>query len=201
MRGVFFGGSFDPPHAGHLAAARCALDSGRCDIVRWVVAFQPPHKATARRAPFSDRLEMVRLLIGKRTDMEVSDLESRLPRDRATFTVDALALYEAEYGEKPSLLIGADSLLTLHTWRSAGFLAEHYEILTYPRPQCRVDRAALRVHWGEKETEKLLAGVFPAELYADSSSEIRECARSGRLGETTTSAALREYIEKQRLYR
>ena len=63
MKKVFFGGSFDPPHAGHLGVARAALASGKCDEVIWFPAATPPHKMNAERASFEDRMNMIKLLI------------------------------------------------------------------------------------------------------------------------------------------
>ena len=110
MKSAFFGGSFDPPHLGHLAVARGALASGRCDLVRFVVGARPPHKAGVAQSSFADRLAMTEALIAGEKAMEVSDLEARLPAGKPTYTIEALELYRDVYGEKPILLIGADSL-------------------------------------------------------------------------------------------
>jgi len=195
MRSAFFGGSFDPPHAGHLAVARGALASGKCDFIRWVVGRTPPHKLAAKRAPFADRLAMVELLIGNEQAMASSDLELEFPQGTPSYTIDALALYETRYGERPALLIGADSLLELHTWREAYRLVCEYEILTYPRPGCRMTEISLAANWGEREVEKLLAGVLPGELFDVSSTKLRK-----KTSEEENSA-LRDYIAAHRLYR
>ncbi len=200
MKSAFFGGSFDPPHAGHLAVARGALDSGKCDFVRWVVGRTPPHKLAAKRAPFPDRLAMVELLIGNEKAMAVSDLEAHLPQEVPTYTIDALALYETLYGERPALLIGADSLLELHTWREAYRLVCEYEILTYQRPGCRVSEMTLSANWGDREVEKLLSGVLPGELWNMSSTQIRKDVKA-KCAEKDENAAVRDYIAAHRLYR
>ena len=59
---AFYGGSFDPPHLGHLGIAKQALASGKTARVLFVPAFDPPHKSGGKRAPFADRLAMTRLL-------------------------------------------------------------------------------------------------------------------------------------------
>ena len=86
---AFFGGSFDPPHAGHLAVARGALNSGACNHVLWAPAFAPPHKLNARRAPFADRMEMVKLLIKNECSMSVSDIEAQIAK-KPSYTIDIL---------------------------------------------------------------------------------------------------------------
>ena len=96
---AFFGGSFDPPHYGHLGIARAALASGRCSQVDWFPAAEPPHKLHASRAPFHHRMNMVKLLIENEADMTVSDFENRLAIS-PSYTIDVLAALEAECGEK-----------------------------------------------------------------------------------------------------
>ena len=63
MREVFFGGTFDPPHYGHLAPARAALAAGVTDRVLLVPAFAPPHKKGRAFASYEDRVRMLQLLI------------------------------------------------------------------------------------------------------------------------------------------
>ena len=60
VKKVFFGGSFDPPHIGHLGVARAALASGKCDEVVWFPAADPPHKQNCKRASFDDRMKIVK---------------------------------------------------------------------------------------------------------------------------------------------
>ncbi len=198
MASAFFGGSFDPPHLGHLAVARGALASGKCDLVRFVVGARPPHKIGVRQSSFADRMAMTAALIAGCAGMEVSDLETRLPADRPTYTIDALALYRIVYDEAPVLLVGADSLLQLHTWRAAEKLVDEYEIATYPRPGCEVTREALQSHWSAARAEKLLAGVLPGELFAVSSSELKKLLGTKACNLETT--AVREYVLSHRLY-
>ncbi|MCQ2379779.1 MAG: nicotinate (nicotinamide) nucleotide adenylyltransferase [Victivallaceae bacterium] len=197
MASAFFGGSFDPPHSGHLAVALAALASGRCDFVRWVVGACPPHKPDARRAPFADRLAMVGLLTQGRDDMAPSDLELSLPSGRPTYTIEALAAYEKRYGERCALLIGADSLVQLHTWKRAGELVANYEIITYPRQGARVDRDALRSHWDDATAGRLADSVLDGELFDVSSTEIR-----GGVAGTGLPAdeAVAKYIGEHGLY-
>ena len=99
-RVAFFGGSFDPPHLGHLAVARGALASGSCDRVLWVPAVSPPHKAGMDRAPFDKRFEMVKLLIAHEKSMDVSDVELRADIT-PSYTVDILEFYERISGTRP----------------------------------------------------------------------------------------------------
>ena len=170
---AFFGGSFDPPHAGHLGAARGALAAGRCRSVVWVPAYAPPHKAGRQRAPFAERLRMVEMLIRGEPGMFVSRIEDELRLD-PSYTIDVLKAWRQRCGEAPALLIGADSLLELHTWFHASELAEEWEILTYPRRGSPVDSGKLAAHWPPETVRKLLAGVLPGEFFEISSTELRK---------------------------
>ena len=85
---AFFGGSFDPPHLGHLGVAEGALRSGLCQKVVWVPAWSQPQKQGGAAAPFRHRLAMVGLLIRNHAGMAASDIEERL-RLQPSYTVDA----------------------------------------------------------------------------------------------------------------
>ena len=204
MATAFFGGSFDPPHAGHLAVASGALASGRCDQVLWVPAFAPPHKLDRERAPFEHRMKMVKLLTGSHPAMLVSDIESRRAV-QPSYTIDTLEALKKEGIQDLLLLIGADSLLELHTWKRCRELAENYPILTYPRRGSEVTAQQLALHWEEKTVKKLLDGVLDGKFFEISSSAIRNSMeKNGNAGnikeETETTPAIAEYIRLCKLY-
>lgn len=201
---AFFGGSFDPPHYGHLAVARGALKSGACDHVLWAPAFAPPHKLEARRAPFADRMKMVELLIKNENGMSVSDIEAKIAR-KPSYTIDILLELEALSGSRPALLIGADSLLQLHTWHRADELVENWKILTYPRKTSPVTLEALTSHWQLKTARKLYSGVIPGKFFEISSTEIRNSMEKNTLTGnikcmTENIPEIGDYIVRHRLY-
>ncbi len=168
---VFFGGSFDPPHLGHLAVASGALASGKCGKVAWVPAYAPPHKHS-RRAPFADRAAMVELTIAGRVDMSLCRIEEELALS-PSYTFEVIDGWEKRYGEVPALLIGADSLLELHRWHRGSELAERCRILTYPRRGYPISAEALAEHWSPGMVEKLLSGAIGGDFFEISSSELK----------------------------
>ena len=172
MRIAFFGGSFDPPHAGHLGVAEGALRSGRCDRIMWVPAFLPPHKLDQGRESFSHRYNMVRLLISGLGGHFVSDIEYRQRRE-PSYTFDLLAELNASAADKFQLLIGADSLINLHTWHRAQELAERFELLIYPRPGCVVTREQLEEKFSAAIAEKLLNSMLDGKFFEISSTNLR----------------------------
>ena len=202
---AFFGGSFDPPHLGHLGVARAALAAGRCSEVVWFPSFVPPHKRQAERAPFAHRLAMVRLLIDGEAGMSVSAFEDELRLD-PSYTVEVLRALRDRTGETYRLLIGADSLLALHTWHRARELAEEFDPITYPRAGAEVTADRLRVHWDAPLAEKLAAGMIPGTFFEISSTEIKNSMEKNRFRHHIIEAdgiprPLQDYIVGHGLYR
>ncbi len=203
IRTAFFGGSFDPPHLGHLGVARAAVASGRTDRVLFVPAWRPPHKPAGSRAGFEERFAMLRLLLeGAGNAFEVSDLEERLRLD-PSYTIDVLEHLKRELPGPLQLLIGADSLAELHNWHDAARLAKEYEILSYPRPGVQPDREALERHWPPETARKLLSGLLPGEFFELSSTNIRNAIafrdETGHIN-IGVPASVGDYIRRHRLY-
>ena len=201
---AFFGGSFDPPHPGHLAVARGALASGMCDHIIWVPAFAPPHKLNVERASFEDRFNMVNMIIKDIPEMSVSPIEAQIEQ-RPTYSISVMEELEKRNGFRPALLIGGDSLLQLHTWHRAEELAANYTILTYPRKNSAISEAALRNFWDVKTARKLLAGVIPGKFFEISSTEIRKSMEKSAIegnikNMTKTFPEVDAYIEEHQLY-
>lgn len=200
---AFYGGSFDPPHTGHLGIALAALASGRTDRVLLAPAYDPPHKIGHSRASFADRFAMVKLLAAGNPGLEACGIESRLALS-PSYTVDVLdALRRERPGERIQLLIGGDSLLALHTWGRARKLVEEYEILTYPRQGETPDAATLSRHWPPEIVEKLLSGLLPGGFFEISSTGIRNIVAKRpemRHINSGTTERVEEYIRKHHLY-
>lgn len=205
---AFFGGSFNPPHNGHLGVAQGALNSGLCSKVIWVPSWSQPHKQDKKAAPFHHRLAMVHLLIEGTKNMFASDLEERI-KLQPSYTFEVLKQFAAELpdNEEAALLIGADSLLALHTWYKAEELLENYTILTYPRPGENISLEALLCHWEKKQAQKLLSGVINGAFFEISSTGIRnslvKTANKSNINNEDKSLLndrVADYCEKYRLY-
>ena len=114
-----YGGTFDPPHLGHMEAARAAIAALELDRLIFIPAKQPPHKALcAESATPEQRLEMTRLMadgLRKPGVVEVSDME--LNRPGKSYTVDTLRALKQQYPQDELwLLMGTDMFLSLQTW-------------------------------------------------------------------------------------
>jgi nicotinate-nucleotide adenylyltransferase len=121
-RVAFFGGSFDPPHLGHLGVARAAMDALQLDTVLFAPVGAQPLKAHGSTAPFEQRLAMTRLAIAGEPRFDLTLADAPKPDGRPNYTLDTLLDLRAHLPPDSSLfcLMGADSLLGLRRWhRSA----------------------------------------------------------------------------------
>ena len=110
------GGTFDPPHVGHLIVAQDVYEALDVERVVWVPAGRPPHKPVGGVTPPELRLEMTRAAVGGDGRFAVSDVEIR--RDGVSYTVDTLReMAEEAPGRRVHLVMGADQLGALGRWR------------------------------------------------------------------------------------
>jgi len=104
-----FGGTFDPPHVGHVAVARDVADALELDRVLWIPARIPPHKQDVAISPGAARLDMVRVACASDPRFEACGLE--LEREGPSFTVDTLRELAARNpGAELYLILGADQV-------------------------------------------------------------------------------------------
>jgi nicotinate-nucleotide adenylyltransferase len=110
------GGTFDPPHVGHLLAAVDALEALALDRLVLVPSGEQPLKVGEVTATAAQRLAMVRLLVGDQPSLAVDPIE--IERGGLSFTVDTLAAYaERHPTAERFFLVGADVLTTFDKWR------------------------------------------------------------------------------------
>src|SRR4051812_7369722 len=119
-----FGGTFDPPHVGHLLLAADARDALKLDRLIFVPAGAQPFKVeTPAVASPRDRLEMVRLAVADDANYTVEDAE--INRKGLSYTVDTLELLSEKYaGGKLFLLLGEDALASFDQWRAPDRIRE-----------------------------------------------------------------------------
>ncbi len=123
MRLGIFGGTFDPPHLGHLVLAMEARHQLELDRVLWVLTPFPPHKQDQEITTLADRLDMLNLAIANEPSFELSKVE--ISRPGPHYAIDTVYLLRDEYpGAALTYLMGGDSLRDLLTWhRPADFVA------------------------------------------------------------------------------
>ena len=115
MRVGIFGGTFDPPHVGHLILAEECRTQLRLDRLLWVVTNQPPHKLDQTLSPVEKRVEMVQLSIAGNSHFELSRVD--IDRPGPHYAVDTVRLLQEQLPEAELFyLMGGDSLHDLPTW-------------------------------------------------------------------------------------
>lgn len=185
-----FGGTFDPPHIGHLVAAIDARQALDLDVVLLVVANVPWQKVGARRvSPAEDRLAMVRAAVEDAPGLEVSDLEIRRGGD--SFTADTLAdLRREEPDAELFVILGDDAASGFATWERYEEVAEGATLVVVDRPghPAPVDP---RFSWVRVDIPELEV----------SSTELRERVAAGRSIRYLTTPGVASCIEQRSLYR
>lgn len=137
------GGSFDPPHYGHLALAETARVQLRLDGVFFVPVGEPPHKLERTMSPAEDRAAMTAAAIADNPAFTLSRVD--LERPGPHYTVDMLALLRTQYPDTNAwfLLMGEDSLHDLPTWYNPHGILEQASLAVMPRVGKCVDLAEL----------------------------------------------------------
>ncbi len=146
-RAAFFGGSFDPPHLGHLAVARAARTALALDTVLFAPVGTQPLKGQRGTAAFEDRLAMTRLAIAGEPGFEVSLADAPNAAGTPNYSLETLERVRAELGAACRLffLVGADAFFGLRQWHRAEEIPFAAEIVVASRPGRPVDdlKAAL----------------------------------------------------------
>ncbi|MCX7680716.1 MAG: nicotinate-nucleotide adenylyltransferase [Anaerolineae bacterium] len=190
------GGTFDPPHYGHLVLAENARVQLGLERVLFVPAGQPPHKPEGPITSPGHRLGMVHAAIADHPAFELSrvDLDRRGPH----YTVDTLARLRQEWPEAQLFfLLGEDSLHQLPLWHNPTGIIRLARLAVMPRPGYTVDIDAL---------EQTIPGISDYLTWLDvphldiSSSDLRRRIRAGLPIRYLTPPLVEEYIRKHHLY-
>ena len=204
-----FGGTFDPPHVGHLLAASDAIEHLGLDRLVFVPAAVQPLKAARDTAPALDRLAMVRLTVGRDPRLQADSVE--LDREGLSYTVDTLREFGRRYpSAERYFLVGADVLATFAQWREPQTVLELATLAVLTRrsdggDDARVQQAVVRRR-GSVTTvlDEALARrstLVPTRRIDVSSTEIRDRVRAGRSIHGFVTDAVADYIGSHGLYR
>ena len=191
MRLGVLGGTFDPPHIGHLLAAGDAFEELSLDKLLFVPSSLPPYKSHSVQGTPEQRLRMLQLTIGVDPRFEASRLE--LDRVGLSFTVDTLAAIASEMpGVSIFMLIGEDLATQIASWRDAARIADLATIVVLVRATA-VPASAL-----ESSLQMTRLATRRIEL---SSTEIRDRVRAGRSIHGFVTDAVAAFIDAAGLYR
>lgn len=195
------GGTFDPIHLGHLAAADEAREVLGLERIVFVPAGIPPHKSDQAVTAPEHRLDMVAAAIADNASFELSRID--LDRAGPSFTVDTvelIAVAERASGREPDLtfILSSETLLELPTWHEPERLLDRCRLAVVPRAGYPApDRAWLSEHFPGREDRVVSLGGARLEI---SSSAIRERVARGRSIRYLVPATVAEYISAHRLY-
>ena len=186
-----FGGTFDPPHLGHLAAALAARDQLQLDKVLFVVANDPWQKTGAglKVTLAKHRLEMTELVVSEFEGLEVDDSEIR--RGGPTYTSATLKEMKTLFTDAELfLLVGGDVARELNTWKDSDYIQENAVMVVVDRPG--YDGATPPSGWN---FERVVA-----ETPDVAGTEIRLLSSEGAEVRTMVSEAVKSYIDQHGLY-
>ena len=188
MKYCIFGGSFDPPHEGHIHLARSAVETFAMNLMLWVPSPQPPHKDTPH-TEFRHRLAMARLAALHLPNQAVSNVEEHLPRPN--YSLDTIRALKAEYGSEHQwhFLIGADNWAIFPTWHRHEEVLREVTLIVFPRQSYSIG--------------DLSPGVMRLDLpeYPVASRDIRETlAKPGGIDSAPVPQEVLGYIQAHGLY-
>lgn len=212
---IYYGGTFDPVHNGHVAIARAARDMLDADVAL-LPAADPPHR-NRTHADAGQRAAMLDLAIAGEPRLRVDRRELR--RAGPSYTIDTLRELRRELGAQAPIawLVGADALVAVDTWRDWRQLFDHAHVLAAERPGVRIDDDWLAVHAPRIHAELAPRRCDPGSLrdapaggyavfapprpYVESSTEFRRRMRANGDWDTLVPAAVADHIRREGLYR
>jgi nicotinate-nucleotide adenylyltransferase len=136
MRIAFFGGTFDPPHRGHIAVARAAISRLGLDLVVMAPVATQPLKGGTGHSSFEQRLAMVELAVANEPGFTASSIDAPLPEGRPNYTLNTLERLRGQLQPADTLfcLLGADSFLTIKRWHRCAELLLFCDFIVAGRP-------------------------------------------------------------------
>ena len=197
LRIGFLGGTFDPPHNGHLLIAREAQTQLGLTQVLFAPTRQPPHKNAAEHTAIEHRLEMVRLAIAPYPQFTLSRVD--VDRPGPTYTVDTMRLLHEQFGNSVELffIMGMDSLANILTWRTPEQLIRLCKLAVFQRPGFAANL---------DELEQQVPGVSECVVFLQSSaldiaaSDLQKRVRAGQSIADMVPEEIERYIKKNSLY-
>jgi nicotinate-nucleotide adenylyltransferase len=215
VRIALFGGTFDPPHSGHVRAAKAAARKFRLDRVLFIPSGNPPHKVNGQLTPFPHRYAMVALACTEDLRFTPSLLESPTPDGRLHYSVDTVraARRRLHAGDELFFLIGVDAFLDLPHWKDYRRLLDSVNFIVVSRPGFSlaeiartipadlVRKPAGRTPPGLLRMRRTSLYVVEGVDVAIASRGVRDAIRAGRRVTGLVPPPVEQYILKEGLYR
>ncbi|MCI0476879.1 MAG: nicotinate-nucleotide adenylyltransferase [Anaerolineales bacterium] len=192
------GGTFDPPHNGHLLIAREALTQLGLTQVLFAPTRQPPHKNVAEHSAIEHRIEMVRLAIAPYPQFVLSLVD--VDRAGPTYTVDTMRLLREQFGDQVELffIMGMDSLAHILTWRAPEQLIQSCKLAVFARPGFEMNLDTLEQKIPGLRARVVLLNAPALDIAA---SDLQKRVRAGQSIAHLVPEAVARYIAEKKLYR
>ncbi len=198
MRIGIFGGTFNPPHNGHIHLAEEALRKAALDKMIFIPCAIPPHKPNLEIPSGEHRLNMVKLAIGENARFSVSDIE--IEAGGKSYTAKTLETLEKIYhDDRLCFIVGADSLCEMETWFCPGEIFKRAEIVVAMRGGMNERFLDAAIDLLRQKYNADITKISMTEMEI-SSSEIRDRIRNGESIADMVSEEVIDYIKKTQIY-
>ena len=200
MRIGILGGSFDPPHIGHLWIAEAVRESLELDEIRWIPAAISPLKPDGPVASNHQRRQMLSLAVSGCEGYLVDDRE--LKRGDVSYTIDTLQGLKTEFPHAEIFLImGSDSLASIRQWHQPRRLLEMVTLVVLQRgADDNIDYNVLAGLASQTQIERIRECRVTMPLIELSSSQLRERVRRGQSIRFRTPRSVEAFINAEKLY-
>lgn len=188
MKLGIFGGLFDPPHIGHLIIAQHSLDEFHLRKVIFVPAGNPPHKTGY--SPYEHRYAMTELAVTDNECFALSDVERSFTGK--TYTIEVVRELRRATGDELYLILGSDQWQEIETWKDPEGLIRECRIVVMKRPHHEIREDS-------RFFDRIMISTAP--LIDVSSTRVRARIQKGLSVRYLVAPAVREYIERNNLYK
>lgn len=219
---LLFGGTFDPPHRGHIEPPFAACNAIGADCLVYIPAARSPHKQSGPTIPDDDRITLLQVALQDSLkqamhygvacppEIGISTIEIESAQaGKPSYTIETLRMLRAEVspGTTFRLLIGADQAVAFHRWREPDAIAAIAELVVMLRPPYETResfREAIETDGASKQSQIWLARVVDTPILDINATALREALSAGNYESPSVRSALAprviEEIRKRRLY-
>ena len=193
------GGTFDPPHMGHLIMAESVRETLSLDEIWFIPVGKIPHKDSSHTAPAKDRLAMVRLAVADNAHFMVNSIEADVPE--YSYTCDTLEKLKQHFPEYCfTFIVGADSLDYMERWKDPERIFRACTVAAVHRLGYSAEMTLRKKAELESRYHAVIS-IVPVPCIQISSTEIRNRIRQGKSIHYLVPEAVLRYVKEHKLYR